>query len=273
MIDGRRANEDDLREFAPILVGNALPIVGIVWFDLLHTLVFVLYLFEILTLVVVYCGCALFAQQEMQTEDRDVTPVVVGSDDGYLSSLPTVPLPGPLPPVYLRSLRVIVPSLLVAGFLFVAIGDTLVGGHEAHDTFPAWLSAFREPAVFGTALTIVGSHLIYVYRNYFRPRRYTDLSPVTVLEYPVRLLLVLVPGVIGLFLTFVIVGLFTLAVASQSAADRIGLATLIGGFFLLLTVLEWAQHRAERAADPDGFAAWLVPPALRSKWGERGAQE
>lgn len=134
MIDRRRATEDDLREFAPVLVGNALPIVGIVWFDLLHTQAFVLYLFEILTLLVVYCGCALFAQQEMKTEERNVTPAVVGSDDGYLDALPTVPLPGPVPRLYLRSLRVIVPSLFLAGVLFVIIGEILVGGHEAHTT-------------------------------------------------------------------------------------------------------------------------------------------
>lgn len=53
-------------DFTPVLVTNSLPFAEIVLSDTSITInmVFLLYWFEILTLFLVYCGCALFAQQE-----------------------------------------------------------------------------------------------------------------------------------------------------------------------------------------------------------------
>lgn len=256
-------------EFGPILAANSVPVVGVVRFDPAFTLVFLLYWFELLVLFAVYGGCAMVAQRETVTEDRGVGPVVVGAADGPLSELPAITLPGSLPAVQLRNLRVIVPTAAVVGVVMVAIGETLIGGHEAHDPFPGWLAEFTSPVVLVSALGIVAAHVVYVYRGYVRPRRYEETSAATVLELPVRIAVVLLVAVIGLFAAFVAVGGFALAVASQSVADRVGLATLLGGFVALKTGIDWARFRAERSPDPDGLAAWLAPEEFRSNWGER----
>lgn len=258
-----RGEDDGIHfiDFSPVLVANLLPFAEIVLSETGFTInmVFLLYWFEILTLFLVYCGCALFAQQEQVTDGQEEN-----ADDGVLSTLPTVQFHRSLPAVQLRNLGVSVQAALIIGVWIIGIGDWVISSHEAYGAFPSWLSAFTTPAMFVPALGIIAAHLVYVYRNYFRRRRYRELSPQGVLDGPIRLALLFSLTIIVWFFMFALIGGLTLAMFSRPAAELVAKTVLFGGFLLLKVGIEWIRFRAKHTADPSGLAAWLTPKEPRS---------
>lgn len=263
MIDRARSDDVRLPDFAPVLVANSLPFTGIVLPNTAFSVqtVLLLYWFEMLSLFLVYCGCALFAQQEPTTDENEDE-----GEDGMLSNVPSVRFHRSLPAVHLRNLQVIVVAALIVGGFVTGIVDEVISSHNAYGSFPSWLSEFTAPAMFGPALAIVAAHLIYVYRDYFRPHRYREMSPQTVLDGPIRLLLLFSLMIFAWFFIFAFTGFFMLEAEafSRPAAEFIAQIVLFGGFFLLKVGIEWIRFRAKHAAEPSGLAALLVPQEQRS---------
>jgi hypothetical protein len=240
-----------LVDFAPLLIANVLPFVGFVLPDsgvTLHS-VYLLYWFELLTLYFVYCGCAFFAQQDRPEENV--------YNNRWFDSAPSVRLHRELPTVHLKHAGYVVKAALITTVWLLCPAVLILNTFAPNESLLSAL--FVHPIVLLSVLGIVLAHLTYAHQNYFKPRRYSTVSPDEILQpafYFMGLFSVLT---FGWILTFVIVGAFFLSATSQSITDVVAGAILFGGFPLSKLWLEWIRFRAQHAAEPSGLAAWLVP--------------
>ncbi|WP_049972249.1 DUF6498-containing protein [Haladaptatus cibarius] len=262
MADTRRDGSVSFGDFFPVLVANALPFAGLVLPNSgvrLHS-VYLLYWFELLTLFLVYCGCALFAQQEQTVENL--------YDNSVFDSLPSIQLHRALPAVHLRNVGFVGRGALVMCVCLLCAGVLILSTLAPHDSILSWLSTLTNPIAFVSALGIVIAHLTYAYRNYFRPRRYRDLSPDEVLTPPFYFTGLFCVVTFAWILAFAFVGAFFLSATSRPVAEVVTGAILFGGFVLSKLWLEWVRFQAEHAVEPSGLAACLVPSSLRSMFPE-----
>jgi hypothetical protein len=248
-----------VRDFVPVLFANVLPLGGLAVPGngvQLHS-VYLLYWFELLTLFLVYCGCAMLAQREYVEEPEEPS---------LSASWPSVRAHRTVPPVYLRNTGYVGRAALFMGTLLLGAGTMILNTLAPYETFGGWFSVLTTPAVFVSALGIVLAHLTYAYRNYVRPRRYTEMSPDDVL-WPVfcftGLFAVLT---IGWILTFTFAAAVILSATSSPGpvGRTVAGAILFGGFPLFKLWLEWIRFQAQHGIEPSGPAAWLVPSSLRS---------
>lgn len=268
MVDKQRT-EGDLFEFGVIALANLLPIIGYFVFDWEYTAVFMLYWIDVVALWAVYCGCALFAQRRSQYEEREQPILITPLGDRFWSDTPRKI--GPLPPIYLRNLRVIIPSsvfIMFASFvggaaLLAGISDKGMPGTTMGDpvAFLATFSVFTSPPIFGTALLFLGTHVVTAYRIYIRPRQYKETSAYAVLELPARFILVYLGGLMVYIFAFLVGLLIAEFIASDSLA-RVPPYVL---FVTLKLTLERGRFHAERLAPADGFPSWFVSNEPRSE--------
>jgi hypothetical protein len=257
--------DDGSRAFGLVLLANTLPVAGLWLFGWSFTTLFVLYWLDLVTLLLVYGGCSLFAQRPIVTEGWDMRLAWVaehGKDESWGDPSRAVHLSEHLPPVYVQNVRLLVPNL-VAGLAFMlAAGGGVVSftaGYPAGSL--RWLSeiaAFPTTTLVGATM-MVGSHCFDASRSYFGERRYEELSAHMVLEIPFRpILLLVVASVVG-FIAAVLAALAVNAVVGETAAYWTLASLGVGGFLLVKLTIEWGRLRAERTDDPNGFAAWFTP--------------
>lgn len=240
-----------LGDFLPILIANALPFVGLVLPDSgmkLHS-VYLLYWFELLTLYFVYCGCALFAQQKRPEENLSL--------NRWFNSLPSVRFHRSFPTIHLEHTGYVVKAAFITLVWLLCPAVLVLNTLVPDESLLSGL--FVHPITLFSALGIVVAHLTYAHQNYFKPRRYSNVSPDEILQpafYFMGLFSVLT---FGWIIAFVIIGVFLQSTTPQTIVDIGAGAVLLGGFPLSKLWLEWIRFRALHADEPSGFAAWLVP--------------
>lgn len=252
-------------EFVPILLANVLPVAGIGLFGWTFTTVFVLYWFDLLTLLLVYGACSLFAQRPIVVEGRDMRLAWVaerGPDDRWGEPSKGVRLSERLPPIFAQNVRLLVPNLVLGLALVLAAGGVVLNflhGHPAGSLrWLSELSALPATTLVGAAAT-AGSHCFDVYRSYFRDKRYERLSAHMALEIPIRpIILLFVASVVG-FLGISSIAIAVDAVIGESAADWTLVSLGVGGFLLVKLLIEWGRFRAEDEDDADGVGVWFTP--------------
>ncbi|SFR53077.1 DUF6498-containing protein [Halogeometricum limi] len=242
--------------FAPTLLSNLLPLVGVVALDWRVVEVLTIYWLELGTTFLVYGVAALFARRPVVLDGRNLHLPGVSRDTdrrGKWERDPSsVALPGPLPPVYPRNLRLVRMSL-IWGFGFLAL-----------PLFGNWglVGDVLSPALALTALAMVASHLDQLRREYFGEKQYEEMSAHMVLEIPGRLLffaacyLALV-GSAGIVLALFAVGVDdsnTVLLTAFEAELAVVTVVVFGMLFV-----EWSRFRAEHDPDPSGLATWFLP--------------
>lgn len=253
-----QSNSVDTLSFLPTLVLNLVPAFGIFVFDWRVLEVLAVYWVEMATSFVVYGGAAVFAQRPVVVEGRDVYLPGVSRNaerpEKWDQEPNPVELPGRLPPLYPRNLRLVSMSL-IWGFWFL--------------TFPLIKESFAlveevlSPSLALAALAMMISQLVQLRREFFGKAQYEEMSPHMVLEIPGRLLLF---AIVYISLVTVVGGgvLVYLLVLIQEAT---GIAVPNLDFWLWFATamvlgkiaVEWSRFRAENEENPTGFATWLLP--------------
>ncbi|WP_132058728.1 hypothetical protein [Halorussus amylolyticus] len=256
-------DKSDILDFGLIGIANLLPLVGYFLFDLEFMTLGLLYWFDVVALLLVYSGYAMFAQSESTVEERESTLLPGTIGDGYWSEAPRS-IARSLPPIYTRNLRVVLPTVLFVTFVVVVFGASglagdpdlgIRGGAGDIAEFLSAFSAFTSPVVFGVGLGILGTHVVTIHRRYIRSKRYEELSAYMTLELPVRFILVYV-----LSLPLVLFYSLSVSVLTGSILPTWGFDVLWAGSFLAVKLgLEWGRYRAEQMPDPGGYAAWFTP--------------
>ncbi|MFC4245401.1 DUF6498-containing protein [Natribaculum luteum] len=268
-MENKQRTEGNPFEFGAIALANLLPIIGYFVLDWEFTAVFMLYWVEIVALWLVYCGFALFAQRRSNYEDREQQILIAPLGDKFWSDNPRKI--GPLPPVYSRNLRVIIPSCVFMMLASFVLGSALLEGTTDRGmpgatvgdpaAFFANFSVLTSLPIFGTAVLFVLIHFVTIYRIYVRSRQYEETSAYSMLELPARFILVYLGGLIMLVFVFFIGLLIAEFIASDSLAGVLPYVL----FVTLKLALERGRFHAERSAPDDGFPSWFVPNELRSE--------
>lgn len=260
MANSLRDGKASFGGFFPIIVANVFPLVGFIlpMSDMSLHSVYLLYWFELLTLFLVYCGCALFAQQEQSVEDY------YGSSG--LGSPSEVQVHEAVPPVQLHHVGFVGRGALVMCVFLLCAGALILNTLAPYDSFLAWFSVFTDPIVFLSTLGIGAAHLTYAYRNYFQSHRYREVSPEEVLIPRFYFTLLFCAVTFAWILAFAFVGAVTLSAFSQPIADVVAGAVLFGGFFGMKIWLEWIQFQTEHAIEPRGIAGWVIPASIRTRF-------
>lgn len=250
---------DGLTGFAPVLATNLLPVAGVLWLDWNLSTLYLFYWIDLLGLLVVYAGCALFARGDIVTEGRRVTLPGIGEDgywgEGWFDEFRPITVHGRLPPAQPRNVGVVAASLFF-GLHFLTFGyfvlDDFLGNGRG-------LVALQSPMVLGALLVAVGTHVHEAHQRYFEPGRYESLSPQTVLDVPIRVVAVLAAGVV-VWVNVTLFSAFLVAVTvSSDLADAWFLTMIYGGWFAIKIGVEWGRYRAEQSDDPGWLARLLAP--------------
>lgn len=250
-----------VRGFTPTLLANCLPLVGIGLLGWRVPAVLAVYWLEMATAFLAYGGAAMFAARPVVLEGREefVLPAVGRESEraGKWEREPNpIELPGSLPPVYPRNLR------LVAATLFWGFGLLVVVPLVAA---PAAVGRVLSLPLVATAATVLGSHLLDLRREFFSGGRYAEQSAHVVLEIPARLLafasiyLAVAAVVGGVSLLIAVALLAEFGLTPPDAGVLFGVA-MVGGKLLA----EWGRFRAEHADDPGWLGRWFLPEDPRT---------
>lgn len=258
-------DDDARREFALLVLVNAIPITGLVWFDWEFFVLYLFYWIDIAALIVVYAGCALFAQRTVTTEGRNFTLLWVSSDSGrderQCEDPWTIEIHPRLPPLYPRNLGLTLVNgfglLIFAVFFGYAVVDDFVGWEHAR-------SELTSPLVLASLVAVVGSHVGHAYRTYFRSGRYEDVSAHTIFEIPARIILLLAFVVPMWIIVTVLLTAFVQEGVSESISLQFGFVVLVGLWVLIRATIDWGRLRAERLEDPGRLASWFAPEDPRA---------
>ncbi|WP_242492829.1 DUF6498-containing protein [Halogeometricum borinquense] len=246
--------------FLPTLVANLLPFFGILLLDWRVGELLAVYWLEIGTALLGYSVAALFAQLPIVLDGRSFYLPGTGPDverhEKWEREPAPVEVPGPLPPIYPRNIRLVL-TLLIAGCFI--LGFFLFASPEFAS--PGILTALGSPSIALTAVGMILSDWYRLYREFFREKQYEEMSAYMVLEIPGRFL-VFAASYVVLLST---VGMLTLAsflMITQTEFARLGFEfeQLVAGAMVLGKIaVEWSQFRTENEEDPTGFATWFRP--------------
>lgn len=183
---------DEPSAFAPILVANLLPLVGVLWLEWEPATLVLVYGLEVAVSLLVAGGKALFAQRPPPA-DRD--GVVSVSEARLTDKRGRVRVHESLPPIYPRNVPFALSVVLALVFFSGFFGGVVVAAFE-----PAGPTS---PEVGLSVLALVVGQLAETKRRYFGEREYERVSPYAVVETPARqlfallYLLVWVGGLLG----------------------------------------------------------------------------
>jgi hypothetical protein len=252
-------------EFGTICIANLLPIVGIPVFGWAFSTLVLLYWLDLVMLLFVYGVCSLFAQQPTVVEGRNMRLAWVaryGADDDWSELSRSIHLSGSLPPIYVQNLKLLIPNLVVALGLMFGVGTSILNTVQGYPTGRLrWLStlASLSPTVLIGVVAMVATHCVGVYRSYFKPQRYEQMSAHMVLEIPIRPIILLFAASLAGFVAVVL----TAIAMDATFGGRAGYWTLvvlgIGGFLALKLAIEWGRFRAEQTDTPTGIGGWFTP--------------
>ncbi|RDI69920.1 DUF6498-containing protein [Halopelagius longus] len=249
--------------FLPTLLANLFPLFGILRLDWRVVELFAIYWLEIGTGFLVYGVAALFARLPVVLDGRSfylpgVSPDTERDQKWTRDSRP-IDLPGSLPPIYPRNVRLILWTL-ATGFAF--LGIFLV-------EYPQVVEVLRSPSLVLTAVGMILSDWYRLYREFFREGQYEEMSAHMVLEIPGRVLFfwvvyVLLLGSVGGFTL-----LFLVLFVRETVGGLVPDIDLVVLFAVALVVgkvaVEWSRFRVENETEPTGFATWFLPENPRER--------
>ncbi|WP_222920252.1 DUF6498-containing protein [Natrinema sp. SYSU A 869] len=259
--------------FIPVLVGNLLPLSGIVFLEWEPAQVLFVYWIEIGLFVVLYSGLVLFAEREPRPDERNVSPPTVSIPFLDISSDP-IQLFDRLPPIYPRNVRYAI-GLLVWGMVFwwcLALMMIVLPSHETlelsssgegvpiGDVISVVAAAF-SPLVFGNVIVLLVSQLVTIRREFFGQQTYTRLSAPMIAEIPVRVIVFWFLLAIFAQLVFPLLLWPLYAAFDTVRVTEIAICALVISGKL---TVEWSTFRSRWVAKSDGIARWFSHEDLQS---------
>lgn len=217
--------------FVPILLANALPLVGVLWLGWDASVVVTIYAVEAILSFPLAAVEALFAQRPPRTDHDDVQGVATASDE-LTRRRGSVELVSWLPPIYPRNIPFVATVVTAVGWFVLAISGVLSQSYPVGDVL-------GRPEVAVSVGALVAGRAIDSWRDYFRGGRHESVSAYTVVETPIRqtCFLVLVLAVV----------------------PRVGGVVVLGAVVFAKLFVEWSAFRATHG-DGGRFAAWLAGP-------------
>lgn len=225
-----------LAGFAPVLVANVIPLVGVVEFGWDPATLVAIYGIEMLASILLAGAKAPFARRRPPA-DRD--GVLSVSNAELTHKRGRVEPVAWLPPIYPRNLPFAAAVIGGVAWFAVLFGVVLAEVFDVAD-------ALASPAVAAGAVSLFVGQLVETRRGYFRDRRYEEVSPYAVIETPARQ---------AFFLAFV---LFATPVIDDAAGGS-G-ATVLGVVVLVKLLVEWSAFRATHGDGGGRFTGWLSGP-------------
>lgn len=216
----------------PILLGNLIPLGGVVAFGWDPALLVAVYLIEVVGGFLLAAGKALFAAQPSRPDrDGGVISVSTSSLARKRGSLEPVDW---LPPIYPRNLPFASTVLIVGSLIAVVLGILTID-------LPVE-TAVRRPEVYVGAGGLLLGQVVDTWQTYIRDRHFEEQSPYGVVETPVRQAFLL-----G----------FALLVIPPELTDPGVL--LLCGFVLVKLLVDWSSLRGARGGG-GRFVGWLTGP-------------
>lgn len=229
----RRVRPPTRLGFMPILLGNLLPLVGVLAFGWDPATLVVIYALELLFTLPLAGVKALFAQQPPQT-DRDDDASVISVSDGLIQKRGSVDVVPWLPPVYPRNLPFATAVVGAAAWFVIIVGVVLGNLFDV-------AAILAQPEVLVSVFGLIVGQSVETWREY-RRGGYETASPYTVIETPARQ---------TFFLAFV---LFTMP-----GITVVGVEIVLGIVVLAKLLIEWSAYRATQGGG-GRLAKWLAGP-------------
>lgn len=222
--------------FAPILVGNLVPLVGVLRLGWDPAALVVVYALEAVLSFPIAAAKALFAQRPPET-DRDDGGMVSVSDANLTGKRGSVTVTGSLPPLHLRNVPFAVTVLGVSMGLVGILGLVLSRTVDA-------LGVLGEPIVLTGVASLVVGQAVDIWRDYFGNRHYETVSPYSVVETPARQ-------------TFFLIAVLIAVPRPEDGGGPV--APVLAAFVLAKLLVEWSAFRATHGSD-GRIAGWLSGP-------------
>lgn len=218
--------------FAPILLANLLPLVGVLRFGWNPTTLVVIYTLELLFTFPLAGVKAVFAQRPPRTDHEESSVISVSS--GLTETRGSIEPVSWLPPIYPRNLPFATAVLNGAAWFLIATGVVLSTEFTVGDVL-------ARPEVLVSTLALVVSQSVEMWRDYLHGG-YETASPYSVIETPARQ---------AFFLTFVLM--------TAPGIGVVGLEGILSVIVIVKLLIEWSAYRA--TTDGTGrLTSWLSGP-------------
>ena len=237
-----------------------------------------LILLQLSTILLLYCGAALFTEPESSVADRETIVPAGPSDwidrrfdaDSRLSVLC-------LPPLNLKNLRFVVPSFLLGLVFATEIGAALTveggftgrsrgsGGASLTALFQQFV-AFKEPLVVLTGILLIAVELVRFYRCHVATGRYRQWTAHMMLTPLVQYLsLAFFVGFLFMLYAMLMLVIFGVGVAplvGDSLGRTLWVASVFASGIVVKLAIEWGRVCGERQLDVttgSRFVAYFTP--------------
>jgi len=220
--------------FAPILLANLLPLVGVVQFGWDASTIIMIYALEVILAIPLAMVKALFAQQPPRTDDDDDDSGTISASNELTQKRGGVSVVSWLPPIYPRTIG------FVSDVIFTTAWAALFLGAALSHLFPV-VEVLSRPEVLVSAVGLLAAQAIDIRREYFRGGRYKTVSPKMVLETPVSQA------------TFFAFFLFSVLVAGVDTA------LFLAAFVLGKLLVDWSAFQASHG-NGGRLSDWFAGP-------------
>jgi hypothetical protein len=227
---------------------------------------------ELLTMLLLYCGAALFTEPESNVNDRETVAPAGPSYwfDRRFDADSRLSL-GSLPPLRLKNLRFVVPSFLLGLLVVTGVGGALtlgegLGGRSRASGF-SLAEFFRQFAVFGEPLVAITSTLVIAaegarfYRCHVTTGRYREWTTHMMLTPLVQYLFLALWAsflfVLYTILIFVVLGLGVAPIVGDSLGRTLSEGVVLVTGLVVKLGIEWGRVCGERELDVS-FGSWVT---------------